>query len=237
MSRAQDPDETFETDEPETERRGLVSVAHVVFVIVAALLVFGFVTASKEGEARRRCSATCLLKPTYAGYERTAPDFHLKDTKGAEVSLSSFRGKVVVLNFWTQTCGPCMEEMPEIAELAHIVRPMKDVAVLTVSTDEDAAGAENVIRSVLRAEPPFPILMDPEAKIVAGKYGTKLYPETWIIDKNGVIRARFDGAREWSNAAVVELLEQLRRGGHCGVEAREGKFVKDAKVCESIAGG
>lgn len=215
-----------------------MTFAHVAFIAVAALGVYSFVTATKEGESRRRCNATCLLKPTYAGYERTAPDFQLKDSKGNDVSLSSYRGKVVILNFWTQTCGPCMEEMPEIADLARIVKPMNDVAVLTVSTDENGPEAEGVIRSVLRSDPPFPILMDPDAKIVASKYGTNLYPETWIIDKNGVIRARFDGAREWSNAAVVEMIEQIRRGGFCEVQAKGGSFVgKEASVCESIAGG
>jgi len=80
--------------------------------------------------------------------------------------------------------------------------------------------------------------MDPDAKTVRGKYGTSLYPETWIIDKTGVIRARFDGAREWSNATVVELVNQIRGGGYCPVEARNGKFVgASVGMCEGLSGG
>ena len=220
------------------DKSPLASLAHIAFVLAAAVAVYAFVSVAKEGEGRRRCSATCLLRPNYAGFEKKAPDFKLKDTQGHDVSLASYRGKVVVLNFWTKTCGPCMEEMPEIADLARILKPMTDVAVVTVSTDDTAQEARDVLKAVLKDEPPFIVLMDPDAKNVTAKYGTTLYPETWIVDKNGVIRARFDGAREWSSAAVVQLVDEIRSGGYCEVQARDGKFVgKEAAVCESINGG
>jgi peroxiredoxin len=216
----------------------LAPIAHLAFVVAAAIGVYSFVSVAKEGELRRRCTPTCILRPNYAGYEKKAPSFTLKDTQGHDVSLESYRGKVVVLNFWTKTCGPCMEEMPEIADLARILRPKKDVAVLTVSTDETAQEAIDTLKSVLREEPPFPVLMDPETTVVREKFGTTLYPETWIIDKDGVIRARFDGAREWSNATVVELVDQIRAGGYCPAQAREGRFVgESARLCESLSGG
>ena len=213
-------------------------IAMIAFVVLAAVFVYSFVSVAKEGETRRRCGPTCLLHPNYAGYERRAPNFSLKDTRGHTVSLDSYRGKVVVLNFWTKTCGPCMEEMPEIADLARILKPMSDVAVLTVSTDESAQEAIDALKSVLREEPPFPVLMDPNLEVVKQKFGTSLYPETWIIDKNGVIRARFDGAREWSNAAVVQLVDQIRGGGYCPVEVRDGKpRGEGARLCDAINGG
>jgi peroxiredoxin len=213
-------------------------IAMIGFVLLAAVFVYSFVSVAKEGETRRRCGPTCLLRPNYAGYDRKVPSFSLKDTRGHTVSLDSYRGKVVVLNFWTKTCGPCMEEMPEIADLARILKPMQDVAVVTVSTDETAQEAIDTLKSVLREEPPFPVLMDPNLDVVRGKFGTSLYPETWIIDKNGVIRARFDGAREWSNAAVVQLVDQVRGGSFCPVEARDGKFMGDgARLCDAINGG
>lgn len=211
---------------------------HLAFVIAAAVGVYSFVSVAKEGEVRRRCTPTCILRPNYAGYEKKAPSFTLKDTHGRDVSLDSFRGKVVVLNFWTKTCGPCMEEMPEIADLSRILKPMNDVAVVTVSTDETAKDAIDTLKAVLKEEPPFPVLMDPELSIVRDKFGTSLYPETWIIDKNGVIRARFDGAREWSSATVVELVDQIRGGGFCPAQARDGKFVGDsARLCDGLSGG
>lgn len=215
----------------------LGSLAHVAFVVLAAVGVYSFVSVSKEGELRRRCTPTCLLRPNYAGYGKTVPSFTLKDAQGRDASLDAYRGKVVVLNFWTKTCGPCMEEMPEVADLARILAPKGDVAVVTVSTDETGEDARDTLRSVLKEEAPFPVLMDPDAKIVGGKFGTSLYPETWIIDKNGVVRARFDGAREWSSATVVELVDQIRGGGYCPAEARDGKWVGEtARLCENLSG-
>lgn len=238
-ARARDRDRDRDRVEPAPQPAiPLAPIAHFLFVVAAAIGVYSFVSVAKEGEMRRRCTPTCVLRPNYAGYEKTAPSFTLKDTRGHDVSLDSYRGKVVVLNFWTKTCGPCMEEMPEIADLTRILKPMNDVAVLTVSTDDTAQEATDTLKSVLREEPPFTVLMDPDAKTVKNKYGTSLYPETWIIDKNGVIRARFDGAREWSNATVVELVNQIRGGGYCPVNARDGKFVGDSvRVCEGLSGG
>src|SRR6218665_2158083 len=104
----------------DTRSRGsaLGTIAQIGFVAVAAVAVYSFVTVAKEGELRRRCAPLCLLRPEYAGAAKRAPDFELADMSGAKVKLSQYRGKVVVLNFWTKTCGPCLEEMPEIADLA-----------------------------------------------------------------------------------------------------------------------
>ena len=167
-------------------------LAQIGFVVVASLLVYGFVAVAKEGEARRVCSAPCLLHPDYMAAERRAPNFALKDLRGTTWTLESLRGKVVVLNFWSKTCGPCLEEMPDLAELTKIVRDRTDVVVLAVSVDEGPDDVRPTLQTVLREEPPFAVLFDPDATVVTGKYGTHLYPETWLIDKGGVIRARFD---------------------------------------------
>jgi peroxiredoxin len=211
--------------------------AQLAFVVVAALFVYAFVSVTKEGETRRVCSASCALHPDYMAAERRAPDFALKDLRGNTVTLQSLRGKVVVLNFWTKTCGPCLEEMPEIGELAKIVRDRHDVAVVTVSVDDGPEDVRPTLQTVLREEPPFAVLFDPDSKIVGGKYGTRLFPETWFVDKRGVIRARFDGAREWANSLVVDYIDALRRGDYCAVKI-DGRTLagKAAKICEEMAG-
>ena len=246
MTEESHDDEKLEEDAPVAKRAVVVEdepkspyapLAHIAFVVAAAVAVYSFVSVAKEGELRRRCSPTCILRPNYAGYEKKAPSFTLKDLNGHDVSLESYRGKVVVLNFWTKTCGPCMEEMPDIADLARILKPEPDIAVLTVSTDESAADAQATLKSVLHADVPFPVLMDPDAKVVRDQFGTSLYPETWIIDQTGVVRARFDGKREWSSATVVELVNQIRSGGYCPAQARQGKFVNEGvKLCEGVSG-
>jgi peroxiredoxin len=211
----------------------------VGFVVAAAVLVYSFVAVAREAETRRKCSSICLLHPNYAGADRKMPSFTLSDMNGREVSSEAFRGKVLILNFWTKTCGPCLQEMPELVDLAKILRGRTDVALITISTDEGPNDVRDTLKSVLHDEAPFPILFDPESKVVAGKFGTHLFPETWIVDPRGVIRARFDGAREWSSSMVVELIEDLRSGGYCPVKFLEGKLASGgdaAQACKSIDG-
>ncbi|HET9958158.1 MAG TPA: TlpA disulfide reductase family protein, partial [Polyangiaceae bacterium] len=167
---------------------------------------------------------------------RLAPDFELPQVGGGKVRLSSFRGKTVILNFWSKSCPPCLEEMPSIAGLAKVLRERKDIVLLTVTTDDSAEDARDTLRSVLGADAPFVTLIDPDAKVVTDLYGTKLYPETWFIDPKGVIRARFDGARDWASALVVELAESLQRPYTCDVEFRGMKPAGDsAFVCSDLS--
>jgi peroxiredoxin len=203
------------------------------FIVVAAIAVFGFVRAAQNDHRRTSCSALCALSPAYAGRNRVAPDFELRDMEGKLVRLSSLRGKTVILNFWTKTCKPCLEEMPALAELARVARTRKDFVVVTVSTDQGPDDVRDTLKVVLQgADPPFPVLFDTESEIVGGRYGTKLFPETWIIDPNGIIRARFDGARDWTDALAVDIAEMVSRPLGCPVEfARGTPKGKFASVC------
>jgi peroxiredoxin len=213
-------------------------LAQVAFVVVAALFVYGFVAVTKEGETRRVCSAPCFLHPDYLAAERRAPAFALKDMQGQSVTLESLKGKVVVLNFWTKTCGPCLEEMPELAELTKILRDRRDVVVLAVSTDEGPEDVKPTLQTVLREPPPFAVLFDPDLRVVKEKYGTRLFPETWFIDKQGIIRARFDGAREWTNPLFVNFIDALRGGEYCPVKI-DGNSLggRAGRICDEMSAG
>ena len=223
--------------ESSSANRSLVPLAYLAFVLAAGAVVFGFVTVVREGETRRRCAAECMLRPNYASASRRAPGFSLANMRGETRTLDQYRGKVVVLNFWTKTCGPCLQEMPEIADLTKVLRDRTDAVVVTVSTDEGPDDVRDTLKAVLREDPPFEVLFDPDSKVVNGQYGTHLFPETWIIDKRGVLRARFDGAREWSNAAVVELVDELRHDGYCPIEIKDGRTTGEAeKLCTELGG-
>src|SRR5580698_6578348 len=155
-------------------QRVLYGAAQLAFVLCSAAAVYGFVSTAKEAEHRHACTAECLIHPDYAGADRLAPDFSLKDMKGREAKLSDYRGKVVVLNFWTKNCGPCLKEMPSLVELTEILADRKDVVVLAISTDEGPADVADTLKSVLREEPPFRILFDPDGdNVVGGKFGTR----------------------------------------------------------------
>jgi len=204
------------------------TIVQLVFILLAAIAVFGFVTAAKNDQQRASCTALCALGPQYAGRDRRAPDFELPDLDGKPVRLSSYRGKVVFLNFWTETCGPCKEEMPSLATLANVAKGRKDLVVLTVTIDEDRTKVRDLLSVLLGGDIPFPVLFDEDSQIVKGRYGTTLFPETWIIDAKGIIRARFDGARDWSDATAIDIGEMIKKpsGGAldfgCPVEFIQG---------------
>lgn len=199
---------------------GLSLFLQLVFIALSALGVYSFVSAARDGEERRVCSALCSLAPDYAGRNRLAPDLELKDLEGREVKLSEYRGKAVVLNFWTKTCGPCLEEMPSLAELGKILADYPDIELLTVTTDESAEDARNTLRSVLGEDAPFVTLVDSKNEAVRNKFGTRLFPETWFIDPNGVIRARIDGPRDWTSLAplTIQFAKSISGPLSCDVE-------------------
>ncbi len=97
------------------------------------------------------------------------------------------------------------------------LREHPDIVLLTISTDETLEDTRDTMRSVLGGDPPFHILLDPDAEIVTDKYGTKLFPETWFVDPKGVIRARFDGARDWASALPIDLAKSLLGPVQCDV--------------------
>lgn len=208
----------------------------LAFIVAAAAVVFGFMQAARRDQRRADCSALCAMAPGYAGRNLRAPDFELADLNGKKVKLSDYRGKTVILNFWASWCVPCRKEMPSFADLSKVLSRQKDIVLLTVTVDEDIATAREALQVLLEtSEPPFPVLHDPEMKTVRDKYGTRLYPETWIIDPEGYIRARFDGEKDWKSALAVEVAEVVSgRGAGCLVEVQKGKTIGPfAGLCEN----
>ncbi|HSC88394.1 MAG TPA: TlpA disulfide reductase family protein [Polyangiaceae bacterium] len=204
----------------------------LLFIFVAAVFVYGFVATAKEGELRRSCGALCSLAPNYAATNRVAPDFELPNLTGQRRKLSDYKGKAIILNFWSKTCQPCLEEMPSLAALARSLQKRGDVVLLTVSIDESADDARATLGPILGPDIPFEVLMDPESQVVAGRFGTKLYPETWFIDQDFVVRARVDGARDWSTGEAVALVDSFRAPLTCGIDFRRGRpDGPDAGLC------
>jgi peroxiredoxin len=198
------------------------TIAQLAFIALAALAVFAFVRSAQNDQRHTSCTALCAFSPEYAGRNRRAPDFELPDMSGKPVKLSSYQGKTVFLNFWSKTCKPCLEEMPSLAELSKVARGRQDLVVVTVSTDEGPEDVRDTLKVLLNNDIPFPVLFDPDGKVVRDLYGTRLYPETWIIDPKGIIRARFDGARNWSASLPVEIGEMVQKSSGCPVEFFKG---------------
>jgi len=132
-----------------------------------------------------------------------APDFTLQDSD-QKVALNQFRGKVVVLNFWATWCPPCNEELPSLMSLQEHTRA-KGIVVLGISIDVDADAYH---RFVKQRNVNFLTVRDPEQKI-SDLYGTHGWPETYIIDRQGVVRRKVIGPINWNSPDVVEFLNKL----------------------------
>ncbi len=138
---------------------------------------------------------------------RPAPDFTLPNLSGEVVHLSDYRGRVVFLNIWASWCNPCRTEMPSMEKLYQTLKG-EDFEILAVSID--ASGAKAVAPFAKEFKLTFPILLDVKGS-VADLYGTTGVPETFIIDKNGIIVHKAIGPREWADPAFVDPLRNLAR--------------------------
>ncbi len=200
------------------KRRELI--ATLIVALLGTPLVFMYARAMASSEARRRETPLRALlgddsyerlargertEENYLGDQLLAPDFTLLDRNGKPWRLRDHRGKVVVMNFWTMTCGPCVQELPSILELADMAKHSGDFEVVAVSTDK----SWNEVAALFPPQFSLRVLFDPERKIVSGKFGTRLFPETWVIDPRGVIRLRVDGRRDWSEALAVDVIESF----------------------------
>ena len=136
-----------------------------------------------------------------------APDFTLTDLGGRPVSLSDYRGKVVLLNFWGTFCGPCRTEMPSLNNLDRDVKD-RGFVVLAVSIDRSDKPVRSFIESV---HSPFPLLLDTDKKVYYEKFATFALPLTYLINKRGMIVERYFGRQEWDSRDMQERIVQLTR--------------------------
>lgn len=132
-----------------------------------------------------------------------AKDFSLRDSD-RNVTLAQFRGQVLVLNFWATWCPPCEEELPSLMRMQDSLRA-RGVTVLGVSIDVDGDAYHRFLK---QRNVNFLTIRDPEQKI-ATLYGTAGWPETYIIDRQGVMRRKFVGAVDWTSPEVVDYLSKL----------------------------
>ncbi|TCK75687.1 TlpA family protein disulfide reductase [Acidipila rosea] len=132
---------------------------------------------------------------------KPAPGFAI--TNGAKtLRLHDYRGKVVVLNFWASWCPPCLEEFPSLTALQ---REMPQIAVLAVSFDTDA---EAYRQYLVDNHIDLTVAIDQSQRSNLA-YGTTRPPETYIIDRHGVIRRKFIGPQDWTSPEIVGYLKGL----------------------------
>lgn len=134
-----------------------------------------------------------------------APDFTLKDLDGNKVSLSNFRGKVVLLNFWASWCPPCRAEMPAMNKLNEQLKK-RGFVILAVSTDRSVFD----VKEYLSKNPVnFPVLIDQNLNVSRNLYKVFMMPTTFLIDRKGFIVRKYFGEQDWLDPDMIKEIEEV----------------------------
>ena len=157
----------------------------IALILVAAVLYVFAAPTYRQGE------------PSLAG--RKAKDFDMQ-IRGAS-HLSDMHGKVVVLNFWASWCPPCLEETPSLNTLQQAIAG-KGGVVLGVSVDEDNDAYQKFL---VDNHVVFPTYRDASKK-TAADYGTSMYPETYLIDRQGRLARKIVGPQDWQSPEIMRSI-------------------------------
>jgi thiol-disulfide isomerase/thioredoxin len=158
-------------------------------LILAAAILYAFAAPSyRQGE------------DSLAG--RRAKDFQMQ-IPGAS-HLSDLHGKVVVLNFWASWCPPCLEETQSLNRLQQDIAA-KGGVVLGISVDEDKAAYEKFLVDNHVIFPTY----DDVTKKTAADYGTSMYPETYLIDRQGRLARKIVGPQDWQSPEIMGSIDVL----------------------------
>ena len=172
-----------------TRIRWIVAVVSIVVVGFGAVMVVAL--GSDE-------------QPTSSLLNEPAPEFFVRDFDNAPIALSSYRGRVVLINFWNEWCAPCIEETPDLIALADSRKEDDDFAMIGVVHDarSDKLAREYADLHGLN----YTLVFDPGARI-ALDYRVEGQPESFVIDRNGIVRSFVAGpidVRQMS-ALITEL--------------------------------
>lgn len=171
-----------------------------------ALTLFGmavamlFQTALSVADPYEALKVTRLVEPI------PAPAFTVPSLNGTPASLSDYKGKVILLNFWATWCFPCRQEMPHMETLWKRYKD-KGFVVIGVSND-DKSKTKRVETFVKKVNLSFPILFDTEST-VSDLYDVSGIPVSYLIDRDGNVISQIMGIREWDSDEAFELVEHL----------------------------
>jgi peroxiredoxin len=171
-------------------------------VIVLSVIALGFaVTFSlKQNDSIFKYSKQIAIEG-----ELPAPDFTLPGLNGGLISLSDFKGNVVLVNVWATWCPPCVHEMPSMEKL-HQQFKDENFKILAVSID--LSGAKAVAPFMKKHNLTFEALIDPAGTIQIA-YGVYGIPQSFIINKQGNIIKKIIGPIDWATPEIFRFLRDL----------------------------
>ncbi|MHB8421877.1 MAG: TlpA disulfide reductase family protein [Leptospirales bacterium] len=138
-----------------------------------------------------------------------APDFQLKTVDGDHLRLSSYRGKVVMLNFWATWCKPCKQEMPSMEMMYEGMKQKSGDKFVLIAVNENNMFYANQVKPFLQSHNiHFLIPLDPLNRL-DHKYKITGVPETFVLDQNGVVAQHIIGPRNWIVRRNLDLVLSL----------------------------
>lgn len=164
----------------------------IMLLILVAIGFILYVSVAKDGE-----------KVVKVGDK--APLFELKNLEGEKVALSDYKGKGVILNFWGTWCNPCKEEMPDLNRMNKIYHS-KGVEVLTVHVKDSPQQVKQFF-SELPEEVDLMVALDGSGDVMRA-YNANDLPNTYVIDKNGIIKAHHKG--QMSRADIKKYMDMVQ---------------------------
>ena len=182
-----------EETQPRKNTKLLLTILFAVIVSVILILVL----------RQERDSTLTTVGPIQVSLP--APNFTFPDLNGHKVSLADHRGKVVLVNIWATWCPPCRQEMPSMQKLYERFKG-ENFEILAVSID--STGREAVGPFMRKMNLTFPALLDPKENI-RPLYGITGVPESFIIDKEGILVEKIIGPMDWATSEVFRFFQDL----------------------------
>jgi peroxiredoxin len=133
-----------------------------------------------------------------------APNFLIKDLKGNKITLSSFKGKPLLLNFWASWCPYCRKEKEHLNTLYNEYKD-RGLVIVSISTDKSVSKVKKYLQKIPSE---FIILSDLQGEVSA-KYGVTALPTSFLITHNGKIKHKFLGYREWTSNGLKKIINSL----------------------------
>lgn len=186
--------------------RALKPIVLLLALITAAAVVWMIPTRQFDPRVSRSLSELGFEVRDHAAFP-----FELARLDGSPVRLEQFQGRWVLVNFWASWCEPCREEMPSMREFARSFSGDR-LRLLAISLDESDAEIRKFLIDQGITPEDFVVAHDVDGEVSA-RYGSRLLPETWIVDPDGHVVGRVQGAVDWTRPDILELFEVLLRDG------------------------
>lgn len=188
------PDPFLPASVPNPSKGTLMNKKGIILVIILIVGIAAIVMTMKDRTGPARSAAIGL----------DAPSFELKDTEGRVWKLTDLKGKAVLVNFWATWCDSCKSEKPSQVNLVNAKKGNDSFVYLTVLYRDDPAKVAGYLRDNGYR---FPVLIDD--RNVAAQYGVTGVPETFLIDKRGVLREKFIGPVMWDSPEAMSAVSRI----------------------------